>query len=88
MSVMRAATNAAAAGSAALTKILNGFIQKVATESSSDWGDPMYKIGDSVVYLPDGSKGIVLEIGESIYHVVWEDHFASWEKEELLQPVE
>lgn len=57
----------------------------MATESSSDWGDGMLKIGDSVVFSQDGARGIIMEIKESLYQVIWEDHFVSWEKEESLE---
>lgn len=46
----------------------------------------MLKIGDCVIFSPDGAKGVIVEIGDCVYHVVWEDHFASWEKGELLEP--
>ncbi|TDG00254.1 hypothetical protein [Paenibacillus piri] len=45
----------------------------------------MLKIGDYVVFSPDGARGIIMEVRESLYHVVWEDHFSSWEKGELLK---
>jgi hypothetical protein len=44
----------------------------------------MLKIGDCVIFSPDGARGIILEIVDSLYHIVWEDHFVSWEKGELL----
>jgi hypothetical protein len=43
-----------------------------------------FEIGDCVIFLPDGTIGTVVEMKEKMYHVVWEDHFVSWEKEELL----
>jgi hypothetical protein len=45
----------------------------------------MLEIGDGVVFLQDGARGIILEIVDSLYHVIWEDHFVSWEKAELLE---
>jgi hypothetical protein len=45
----------------------------------------MLKVGDCVIFSPDGTKGIIVEISDSAYHIVWEDHFASWEKGELLE---
>ncbi|XEC95140.1 hypothetical protein AB6A23_00695 [Paenibacillus tarimensis] len=47
----------------------------------------MFKIGDFVISLLDGTKGIILEIKDGRYHVIWEDHFSSWEKPETLQRV-
>jgi hypothetical protein len=45
----------------------------------------MLKVGDQVVYVPDGSKGVILEVQEdNLYHIVWEDHFSSWERAESL----
>ncbi|WP_164472900.1 hypothetical protein [Cohnella candidum] len=48
----------------------------------------MLKVGDRVVYVPDGSRGTVVEVLESLYHIVWEDHFSSWEKPESLRKQE
>lgn len=48
----------------------------------------MLKVGDGVIFSLDGAKGIVLEIGDQLYHIVWEDQFVSWEKEELLVKLE
>lgn len=79
--------NAEAAGSAALIRILSGNTRKAGTESSSDWGDPMFKVGDYVIFVPDGTKGTVMEAADGRYHVVWEDHFASWEAVELLEKI-
>jgi len=44
-----------------------------------------FEIGDCVIFVPDGARGTVVEMKESMCHVVWEDHFVSWEKEELLE---
>jgi hypothetical protein len=46
------------------------------------------KIGDHVIFVPDGSKGIIMEIHENLYHIVWEDHFSSWEYGETLSKQE
>lgn len=54
-------------------------------ESCLDWGDPMFKIGDCVIYAPDGARGIVLKINQHACFVMWEDYFVSWERKELLQ---
>lgn len=45
----------------------------------------MLKVGDRVVYVPDGSKGTVVEVLGGLYHIVWEDHFSSWERPESLR---
>lgn len=45
----------------------------------------MLKIGDFVIYVPDGSRGTVVEVAGGLYHVVWEDHFSSWERGESLR---
>ncbi len=46
------------------------------------------KIGDHVVYVQDGTKGIIMEINDNLYHIVWEDHFSSWEHAERLSKQE
>jgi hypothetical protein len=46
------------------------------------------KIGDQVVYAQDGTKGIILEIHDNLYHIIWEDHFSSWEYAERLTVLE
>jgi hypothetical protein len=48
----------------------------------------MLKVGDQVEFLPDGSKGIIMEIHGNLYHIVWEDHFSSWEYGETLRKQE
>lgn len=45
----------------------------------------VYQIGDHVVFLLDGAKGIVLGVKEESCHVLWEDSVCSWEKMDLLQ---
>lgn len=47
----------------------------------------MFEIGDCVVFSLDRARGIVMEMNDNVYHVVWEDFFASWEKGELLSKV-
>ncbi len=46
------------------------------------------KVGDHVLYVPDGSLGIIVEVQEDLYHIVWEDFFCSWERPESLQKKE
>lgn len=55
---------------------------------SGERGKGMLKIGDNVVYVKDGSKGIVMEVQENLYHIIWEDHFSSWEFGESLRKME
>ena len=45
----------------------------------------MFAIGDCVIYTRDGARGIVIGIENNLCQVIWEDHFVSWEKSELLQ---
>lgn len=45
----------------------------------------MLKVGDSVEYVADGSKGTIVEIEGNLYHIVWDDHFSSWEQAEHLR---
>ncbi|WP_202081143.1 hypothetical protein [Caldalkalibacillus salinus] len=45
----------------------------------------MYKIGDHVIYVRDGVRGVVMGVHERKCHVIWEDHFCSWEAFELIQ---
>lgn len=33
----------------------------------------------------DGARGVILEMFGGLCHIVWEDYFASWEKEEVLE---
>ena len=88
-SATRAVTNAGAAGSDVRTRILSGFIRRAGMGSSFDSDDRsdggVMKVGDYVVYVPDGSKGIIIEIHDNLYHIVWEDHFSSWEYGETLR---
>ncbi|MFF0827453.1 hypothetical protein ACFYU8_11285 [Brevibacillus sp. NPDC003359] len=44
----------------------------------------MIQVGDLVVYVKDGAKGVVVHIEEDRFQVKWEDDFVSWEKRELL----
>lgn len=48
----------------------------------------MLKVGDAVIYVPDGSRGTVVEIAGGLYHIVWEDHFSSWERLDSLRKQE
>ncbi|MFC5699694.1 hypothetical protein ACFPVX_00250 [Cohnella faecalis] len=43
------------------------------------------RVGDAVEYVPDGSKGTIVEIEGNLYHIVWDDHFSSWERGEYLR---
>ena len=52
--------------------------------SGQQEGTGMLKIGDCVVYVPDGSQGTIVEVADGLYHIVWEDHFSSWERRESL----
>lgn len=44
----------------------------------------MFLVGDLVIFTLDGSVGTVVEVEQDRCHVVWDDHFVSWEKNELL----
>ncbi|UFJ39165.1 hypothetical protein LOK74_13915 [Brevibacillus humidisoli] len=48
----------------------------------------MFAVGDYVKFARDGAVGLVITIREDRCQVMWEDHFVSWEKVELLQKVE
>jgi len=45
----------------------------------------MLEVGDRVIFVLDGTKGTVIEAEQGFYHIVWEDRFSSWEKEEMLE---
>lgn len=45
----------------------------------------MIQIGDLVVYVKDGAKGVVIHAEEDRFQILWEDDFVSWEKSELLR---
>ncbi|USG64190.1 hypothetical protein NDK47_18785 [Brevibacillus ruminantium] len=45
----------------------------------------MYSVGETVIYVRDGAKGIILEVKDERYLVMWEDTFVSWETAEQLQ---
>lgn len=47
----------------------------------------LFEVGDRVVFKLDGARGIIVEAEQGIYHIIWEDHFSSWEKEEALERV-
>lgn len=55
------------------------------TGSSLGWGNDMFCAGDHVVFVPDGARGVVLNVDDGRVQVLWEDHFISWEKGELLR---
>jgi hypothetical protein len=44
------------------------------------------QVGDLVVYVKDGAKGVVIQMEEDRFQVKWEDDFVSWEKREWLLP--
>lgn len=43
------------------------------------------KVGDQVVYVQDGTKGTIVEVHDNLYHIIWEDHFSSWEHGERIK---
>ncbi len=47
----------------------------------------MFEVGDRVVFKLDGTRGVIMEAEQGFYHIIWEDHFSSWEKEETLEKV-
>ncbi|BAH42710.1 hypothetical protein BBR47_17330 [Brevibacillus brevis NBRC 100599] len=46
----------------------------------------MIQVGDLVVYVKDGAKGVVIHMEEDRFQIKWEDDFVSWEKREWLLP--
>ncbi|WP_183192327.1 hypothetical protein [Brevibacillus fluminis] len=48
----------------------------------------MFNAGDHVVFVLDGAVGVVLNVDGGRVQVLWEDHFVSWEKAELLRLLE
>ncbi len=82
--------NAEAAESGVHTRILNGYTRKAVMASSLDSGKGMrcdvIQIGDMVVYVKDGARGIVIGLQGEKYHIKWEDDFVSWEEREWLRP--
>ena len=44
----------------------------------------MFAVGDYVVFVVDGTRGMVIAVKENLYQVIWEDTFISWEKREAL----
>lgn len=38
-----------------------------------------FSVGDYVVFIKDGARGIVYSVKENKYQVLWEDYFVSWE---------
>jgi len=85
----RAVTSVGAVASGVRTRILNGNTQKVVMASSldSDKGTrcDVIQIGDMVVYVKDGARGIVIGLEGEKYHIKWEDDFVSWEEREWLR---
>lgn len=81
--------SAEAAALVARMKTLSGYIRRVDTASSSDSANGrrcrMIQIGDLVVYVKDGAKGVVIHAEEDRFQILWEDDFVSWEKSELLR---
>ncbi|HEY8343294.1 MAG TPA: hypothetical protein VIK75_09950 [Calditerricola sp.] len=55
---------------------------------SSGWGETVFQVGDTVVFVFDGARGIVLNVKDGLCHVLWEDEFVSWEKPELLRLID
>ncbi|WP_167568656.1 hypothetical protein [Brevibacillus migulae] len=45
----------------------------------------MLAIGDYVVFVRDGTRGLVIAVEENRYQIMWEDTFISWEQREALQ---
>lgn len=92
MSDTKDVTNAEAAASAVPMKILSGNIRKAAMESSLDSGNGrrcgVLRIGDTVVYVRDGARGVIMVMEGELCQVMWEDTFVSWERLELLEKVE
>jgi len=86
---MKAVTNAEAVASGARTKILNGNTQKAVMASSLDSGRGtrcnVIQVGDMVVYVKDGARGIVIGMQGEKYHIKWEDDFVSWVEREYLR---
>jgi len=48
----------------------------------------MFTVGDTVVFSPDGARGVVIGVEGDLCHVAWEDTFISWERAESLQKLE
>ncbi|MDA5110658.1 hypothetical protein O3V59_20160 [Brevibacillus thermoruber] len=48
----------------------------------------MFKVGDTVVYILDGARGIVIAVDRDRCHVLWEDTFVSWEQADHLAKME
>jgi hypothetical protein len=55
---------------------------------SVDGGGHSMKVGDYVIFVQDGTKGIIMEIQGNLFHIIWEDHFSSWEYGETLRKEE
>lgn len=89
MSDMKGVTNAEAAGSAVPMKTSSGNIRKADMALSLDSPDPLdclqIQEGDTVVYIRDGVRGIVIRSEGEKHLILWEDTFVSWEPEPLLR---
>lgn len=85
MSVMKDAMNVEAVELVAPIRTLNGSIQREDTESSSNWGDLMLTVGDYVIYVKDGARGVVFAVEDGRCQVMWEDTFVSWEPFDKLK---
>jgi len=48
----------------------------------------MIQVGDYVTFALDGAKGMVIGLNDGLCQVMWEDHFVSWEKIEMLKKEE
>lgn len=47
----------------------------------------MIEEGDSVVYVRDGARGVVVRVEEDRFLIFWEDTFVSWEPVHLLEKI-
>lgn len=47
-----------------------------------------FAVGDYVVYVRDGARGVVYCVEGNRYQILWEDHFVSWEEGALLRRME
>lgn len=88
---MKDVTNVEAAASVVPTKTSSGSIPRAGTASSSGSRDgmagAMIEEGDSVVYVRDGARGVVVRVEEDRYLILWEDTFVSWEPVHLLEKI-
>ncbi|MGE7270707.1 hypothetical protein ACQKK5_04535 [Brevibacillus panacihumi] len=47
----------------------------------------MIEEGDSVVYVRDGARGVVVRVEEDRFLIFWEDTFVSWEPVHLVEKI-